>query len=512
MKTTTPLLSQPSRLNSIFGGPLGTVLFVAGMACVGYGFLTHLESLPLQNWDETRNAQNVQNILTSGDWWVIRIDGKPDMWNTKPPLLLCIQAALSMFLGPGLLALRLPSALFSFLLASWLPLFTHKRLGSVWSGWLAALLLVVASGFNGFHVSRTGDFDAPLIACLVWSSAQWWLWCSNSNDAYGNRYLKRFVLGMVLAFFFKGIVAFMFAPALLIWALLHPSSRKALGQRPVWLASLCLLMVAVSYYVLRNLAQPGYVAAVSKNEWFGRYGHAIENHKEDFWFYWNWLFERGSFSLSQLVLPAILFVSFYSEKKEKSFGFFLLLIAVQYFLVISWGETKLFWYAAPLIPLLCIMVGLSWMFFWKEIQRNSFAVLPPGIPLLAIVAFWTVWNPCWQRTVQRALDPIQAYGLMKHDEILDNLRWYQGRKDCKTLFIPHYGYVEGARWYNWVYERRGGPKLVIKSFSDAQAGEVWAIPRVWVDSFALRWHWHQNRYLPQGDEVQLLSPNDSLAP
>jgi 4-amino-4-deoxy-L-arabinose transferase-like glycosyltransferase len=491
---------------------MGGAIFIAGMGFVAYGFCTHLEALPLQNWDETRNAQNVQNILSTGDWWVIRKDGEPDFWNTKPPLLLWIQAALSMLLGPGLLALRLPSALFSFFLASWLPLVSFKRLGSVWPGWFAALLLVVANGFNGFHVSRTGDFDAPVIACMVWSAAQWWIWVCNPTDGSGNRYLKRFVLGMTLAFLFKGVVAFMFAPGMLIWMLMRSSSRKALGQKPVWIAAFSLLMVAFAYYLLRELAQPGYVAAVWDNEWFGRYGHAIEGHREGFWFYWDWLFVHGYFPLAIMIFPAILFIKFYTKENQRSFAFFVFLIAAQYFIIISWGETKLFWYAAPIIPLLCFVAALSWVSFWDVIQGKTFPSLPDSLPLLAIFAFWLVWQPLGQKTVQLALDPIRGYGLMHHDEILNNLRWYQGRKDCKTVFIPHYGYVEGAKWYNWVYERRGGPKLMIKSFSDAKAGEVWAIPRVWADSFSLRWHWQFNRYLPQGEEVLLLSPTDTLIP
>ncbi|MBJ6109715.1 hypothetical protein JAO73_11875 [Hymenobacter sp. BT523] len=72
-------------------------------------------------WDEARLAVNATEILQSGDWLITRYDGQPDLWNTKPPLFIWLQA-----------------------------------------------------GFNGTHVARFGDYDAVLTLALTATALQWY--------------------------------------------------------------------------------------------------------------------------------------------------------------------------------------------------------------------------------------------------------------------------------------------------------------------------------------------------
>src|SRR5690348_12772200 len=64
---------------------------------------------PLAAWDESRNANNAIEMVTSGNWLVLHYGGLPDHWNTKPPLLIWLIAGLMKAGAPPLLALRLPS-------------------------------------------------------------------------------------------------------------------------------------------------------------------------------------------------------------------------------------------------------------------------------------------------------------------------------------------------------------------------------------------------------------------
>ena len=48
----------------------------------------HLNTLPIRIWDESRLATNAYEMLKNGNFIVTYFDGKPDMWNTKPPLLI----------------------------------------------------------------------------------------------------------------------------------------------------------------------------------------------------------------------------------------------------------------------------------------------------------------------------------------------------------------------------------------------------------------------------------------
>src|SRR6516165_7241321 len=81
--------------------------------CVGslliLWFLLHIlnyDSLPLQLWDESRNANNALEIARYGHWLVPTYKGVSDHWNTKPPLLIWQMAALMRLGLPPLLAIR----------------------------------------------------------------------------------------------------------------------------------------------------------------------------------------------------------------------------------------------------------------------------------------------------------------------------------------------------------------------------------------------------------------------
>ena len=71
----------------------------------------HYSSLPLQTWDEARNANNALEIARSGHWLVPSYEGIPDHWNTKPPLMIWQMSALMRLGLPPLLAVRLPTML-----------------------------------------------------------------------------------------------------------------------------------------------------------------------------------------------------------------------------------------------------------------------------------------------------------------------------------------------------------------------------------------------------------------
>jgi len=52
----------------------------------------HIEKLPLRQYDEARQAINAMEMVQSGNWLVTTYDGEPETWNTKPPLLIGLQA------------------------------------------------------------------------------------------------------------------------------------------------------------------------------------------------------------------------------------------------------------------------------------------------------------------------------------------------------------------------------------------------------------------------------------
>ena len=51
----------------------------------------YLDSYPIRIWDEARLAINAYEMLKNGDFIVTHYDNNPDMWNTKPPLMIWCQ-------------------------------------------------------------------------------------------------------------------------------------------------------------------------------------------------------------------------------------------------------------------------------------------------------------------------------------------------------------------------------------------------------------------------------------
>ena len=75
----------------------------------------HLDTLPIRIWDESRSAMNAYEMFHDKDYIVTHFEGKPDMWNTKPPLLIWAQVFFMKLIGVNELSVRLPSAIAAFL-------------------------------------------------------------------------------------------------------------------------------------------------------------------------------------------------------------------------------------------------------------------------------------------------------------------------------------------------------------------------------------------------------------
>lgn len=67
----------------------GIIVLLAMIAVPLFG---HLDTLPLRLWDESRLAINAYEMMKDGDLIVTHFNGQPDMWNTKPPLMIWCQA------------------------------------------------------------------------------------------------------------------------------------------------------------------------------------------------------------------------------------------------------------------------------------------------------------------------------------------------------------------------------------------------------------------------------------
>ena len=79
-----------------------SLVFKIVLFCIAIYFplFLHLDVLPLRLFDESRLAMNAAAMIMNNNWLVTYYQDNPDMWSTKPPLLIWIQALLFKLIGP----------------------------------------------------------------------------------------------------------------------------------------------------------------------------------------------------------------------------------------------------------------------------------------------------------------------------------------------------------------------------------------------------------------------------
>lgn len=324
------------------------------LALVPLPLLMHLDTLPLRMWDESRQAIAAYEMAHDGHWLVPHFNGQPDLWSTKPPLLIWLQALLFGLLGPGELGLRLPSALAA-LATCWLLVRVASRsTGSPWLGLLAAIILMTSGGYMHWHVARSGDYDALLVLFMTASGWSLLRWCENGAP----RSLIWMFACLMLGALTKGVQALLFAPGLVVFLLLERKLLALLRTRATWLGMLLFLVPVLGYYLVREHLNPGYLSAVWNNELGGRYGGALEGHQQVWYFYLRMLVQHHFTPWWLLVPGGVLLGLSHRDARLRRFTAFLACVAAGYLLVISSAGTKLEWYSAPALPLLALLAAV----------------------------------------------------------------------------------------------------------------------------------------------------------
>ena len=366
----------------------------------------------LHLWDESRLAVNATEMLQSGDWLVTRFEGQPDLWNTKPPLLIWLQASCLHWLGYGMWAIRLPSVLAALATAWLIYRFGRYTLKSHFVGAFAALILATSPGFNGTHVARFGDYDALLTLGLTATALNWYPYAQQRQT----KQLWWGALWFALALLTKSAAAALLLPAILIGWLAQPGGRWALRQWRTYAAISAAFGPLGLFYGLREAAAPGYLAAVWFNDWYGRLTQHIVTVDYPWWIYlqrllfpglliWSWLLPVGCW-LSLAAASA--------AAPKRRFARFASLYVFAFVLLISLARTRLTWYSAPIYPMAALLCALGLEYLSKQALQH--------------------WN--WPKPVIASALVLALVGAVSLLLYHERIRWESEKVD-PTL---HYGY------------------------------------------------------------------------
>ncbi|MEQ9232885.1 MAG: glycosyltransferase family 39 protein [Coleofasciculus sp. E2-BRE-01] len=308
-------------------------------------------------WDESRLAVNALEMTLNGNWIVTYFDGQPDLWNTKPPLLIWLIALCMKLFGYNEFSLRLPSALAAISTTLIVVFFCKNYFHDLKMGLISGLVLITSTGFIGEHVARTADYDAMLVLWMTVYSLSYFAYL-HSKTPRKNFYLAITTVALVLAVMTKSIAGLLALPALIIYTAYQKKLKEILISPQSYYSAIFFIALILGYYFLREHYSPGYLKSVINNEITGRYSTNLEGHNAPFTYYMNEL--KYKFVPWIYLFPIGCVIEYFNKsKKIKSFSIFGLLYFTCYWLIISSAKTKLPWYDAPLYPIASLVIGIG---------------------------------------------------------------------------------------------------------------------------------------------------------
>jgi 4-amino-4-deoxy-L-arabinose transferase-like glycosyltransferase len=365
---------------------------------VAAGFLASNIALnPLYLWDESRLAVNALEMSQRGFSLITTFGFQPDLWNTKPPLLIWLQAGSIDLFGPSEWAVRLPSLIAALATIALVMRFSWRLGRSRFVALAAPSLLLFSPGWFGVHAAQSGDYETLL--CFFTTAYLLVLFevlHHRRPDPWRVVLCGLLIAGACLT---KGIAGL--APGVGAFVYVVIKGRWPRLFKSPWyvVAGLIVLVLVGGFYWLRERAAPGYLAAMADNELGRRYLQGMSGHIQPFWYYGYYLLEF--FALGPLVL--LLFAApFLRWKPTRSAAFvtYAGCVALAMLVILTLSRTKIFWYMTPVYPIVSIALAIVVDRLFQMLPRQA-RPLTPVVVLLAgafligngLVQKFVVWPP-----------------------------------------------------------------------------------------------------------------------
>ena len=314
-----------------------------------------LPAFPINRWDESRLAVNAVEMPATGLSLVTTFGFRPDLWNTKPPLLIWLMSLCMSVFGPSEGALRIPSALATLGSAAVVMGFSWKLTRDSFAPLAAGVVLLTTRGFVGRHSGQTADYEALLCVLVTAYSCLFFLTLHRGRPSPWSVLLAGLLVAA--AVLTKGVAALVPGTGLVLYLLVQRRIWRPFRSWTYPVAALLVAAVVAAFYLARERASAGYLHAVAINE-LGRYGAVIEKHVNPIWYYPLLVFGAFGFSLGVFALPLMAEVRVLRGRRRAGMVFGICMV-VAIMAVFSAGQTKIRWYTDPCHPFLAIACGLG---------------------------------------------------------------------------------------------------------------------------------------------------------
>jgi len=339
---------------------LFVLIFIPVFAYINY--------LPIRLWDESRLAINALEMYYNKNYFVTHYMNQPDLWNTKPPLLIWLQVTSFHLFGINEFAFRFPSVIANFIVLLSIITFSIKYQKNIWIGIFWVLVYLTSQGLINVHSTRTGDYDMLLSLFNFLYLVCFYLFIKTKKT----KFLYRTFAFITLSVLTKSIAGLLFIPALFLFSLYKKQVFNILKNKHFYFALISSVIIIISYYAIREYNSKGYIDAVFANELGGRFLKINENHNEAYWFYADDLI-NSRFNNWFLFIPfGIILAFFVKSKRLKDFSIYLIISILSFMLIISISKTKLAWYDFPLRLLISFFISISIYYISKYISNLKF--------------------------------------------------------------------------------------------------------------------------------------------
>jgi 4-amino-4-deoxy-L-arabinose transferase-like glycosyltransferase len=334
---------------------------------------------PIILWDESRLAINAFEMFESG-WSLTTTYGfEPDLWNTKPPLMIWLMAASIHAFGPSELALRLPSMMAALGTLGTVFWFTNRVTRSLRSATLALVLLATSVGFYGEHGARTADYDALL--CFFTTSYFAMFYFAVHQRRPNWRLLLLAFVAVAAAAMTKTIAGIMPGAGVALYLVISGRLGRVLAWPRYAILMVLALLPLTAFYLAREASGPGFLSAVWFNDFAGRVQHNLGPAESKPWYHLQMVFYDGAFSAGPLALLAPLGLNDARGQSRRALLFALCCVAGQ-LAVVTFTATKLLQYVLPALPWLSIACAITIKERLPKFLGHAANSRPPALTLL----------------------------------------------------------------------------------------------------------------------------------
>jgi 4-amino-4-deoxy-L-arabinose transferase-like glycosyltransferase len=393
---------------------MASALVLAG--CAGFMFF-NVRTPPIILWDESRMAVNALEMHLSGHMRLVTTYGfQPDLWNTKPPLLIWLMDMSASLFGVSEWSLRLPSMIAAMGTLALVMSFTRRVTQSFLAGALAAVLLALSVLFFAEHGARTADYEALL--CFLTTAYLYVLFFALHRRRPHSGLVMAAGGLIAAAILTKSVAGLLPGVGVGLYLVVVGRWKRPL-QSPWYMAAGALALgLGAAYFLLREHAAPGYLKAVMFNDVSGRFTSALDRHSGPPWYYLKDFFVDGAFSAGMLAAAAPL--ALISARGRERLGLiFSLCVTAGILAVLSVSATKLNHYGITACPFIAIFTAIGAHEGLKALgranARGQVQVLTPrtAYVLLALVLGVIAARSAYARVswlAQREVYPQASYG------------------------------------------------------------------------------------------------------